>query len=152
MSAGGDRPGGPGSRPNPGPDPRPNPRPVPPADPRGVRFPQLNAYGDGGFRFDGQRVEGSVIVLGGAIAPFAPRSLAEVTPAHFAPLLEAQPKLDFVLFGVGARIAPPPEEVRAAFQEAAIGLEFMDTGAAARVYARIIGEGRIIAAALIAVD
>jgi uncharacterized protein len=42
--------------------------------------------------------------------------------------------------------------VRAAFEEAGVWLEAMDTGAAARTYNVLLAEGRPIAAALIAVE
>jgi uncharacterized protein len=45
----------------------------------------------------------------------------------------------------------PPKAIRAALQLAGIGLEFMDTPAAARLYNILTAEGRRVAAALIAV-
>ena len=45
----------------------------------------------------------------------------------------------------------PPRAVREALQRAGIGLEFMDTPAACRLYNILTAEGRKLAAALIAV-
>jgi uncharacterized protein len=52
---------------------------------------------------------------------------------------------------MGASNALPPREVRQAFLAAGLGLEFLDTPAAARLYNLLTSEGRRVAAALIAV-
>ena len=51
----------------------------------------------------------------------------------------------------GQAHALPPRAVREALQRAGIGLEFMDTPAACRLYNILTAEGRKLAAALIAV-
>ena len=56
-----------------------------------------------------------------------------------------------LLLGTGERNAPPPRQVREALHRAGIGLEFMDTPTAARLYNVLTAEGRRVAAALIAV-
>ena len=60
-------------------------------------------------------------------------------------------EVEFVLLGVGPVNALPPRAVRDALQKAGIGLEFMDTAAACRVYNILTAEGRKLAAAMIAV-
>jgi uncharacterized protein len=60
-------------------------------------------------------------------------------------------EVEFLLLGVGPRNAPPPKPIRQALLAAGIGLEFMDTPAAARLYNVLTSEGRRVAAALIAV-
>jgi uncharacterized protein len=52
---------------------------------------------------------------------------------------------------MGARNALPPRAVREALGRAGLGLEFMDTPAAARLYNVLTAEGRRLAAALIAI-
>jgi uncharacterized protein len=114
--------------------------------------PSVDAYGDGGFRLSGERREGSVLILGDEARAWPVRSLAEVTPETLAPVLEAgRAEVEFVLLGAGPRTARPPREAREALQRAGIGLEFMDTPAAARLYNVLTAEGRRVAAALIAV-
>ena len=56
-----------------------------------------------------------------------------------------------MLLGAGMHNALPPRAVREALQRAGIGLEFMDTPAACRLYNILTAEGRKLAAALIAV-
>ena len=59
--------------------------------------------------------------------------------------------MEFLLLGLGARNALPPRAIREALLAAGMGLEFMDTPSAARLYNVLTAEGRRLAAALIAV-
>lgn len=78
--------------------------------------------------------------------------LAALTPADFADIIAAGSRdVEFVLLGVGPSPAPPPKAVREAIQAAGMGLEVMDTATAARMYNVLAGEGRRMAACLIAV-
>jgi uncharacterized protein len=114
--------------------------------------PSVDAYGDGGFRLAGERREGSVLILGDEARAWPVASLADLTVESLSPVLEAgRAEVEFLLLGVGVRNAQPPREVRDALRAAGIGLEFMDTPAAARLYNVLTAEGRRLAAALIAV-
>ncbi|MET0272069.1 MAG: Mth938-like domain-containing protein [Phenylobacterium sp.] len=114
--------------------------------------PSIDAYGEGGFRLSGARHEGSLLIVGDAAQPWPVASFAELTPESLAPVLAAgRAEVEFLLLGVGARNAQPPRPVREALLRAGIGLEFMDTPAAARMYNVLTSEGRRLAAALIAV-
>lgn len=114
--------------------------------------PSVDAYGEGGFRLAGVRHEGSVLIVRDEARPWPVRSLAEVTPESLADVFAAGPReVEFVLLGVGPANALPPRAVREALAKAGIGLEFMDTPAAARMYNVLTAEGRRLAAALIAV-
>lgn len=114
--------------------------------------PSIDAYGDGGFRLDGNRHEGSLLIVTDEPAAWGVSDLAGLTPESLAPVLQAgRNEVEFLLLGVGARNAMPPKPVREALQRAGIGLEFMDTPAAARLYNILTAEGRRVAAALIAV-
>lgn len=66
---------------------------------------------------------------------------------HFAPLLELRPNV--VLLGSGAKMRFPHPSLTRALIEARIGVEVMDTQAACRTYNILVGEGRIVAAAVI---
>jgi uncharacterized protein len=52
---------------------------------------------------------------------------------------------------MGAANALPPKAVRDAFRQAGLGLEFLDTPAAARLYNVLTADGRRVATALIAI-
>ncbi len=120
--------------------------------PNFIAFPPITAYGDGGFRIDGARHEGSVLIVNGEIFPWEPSQLAEITDIHLTPVIEADPRPELLLLGVGERLRHLPQELRAHVRACGIALEAMDTGAACRVYATLLSEGRHIAAGLIAVD
>jgi uncharacterized protein len=114
--------------------------------------PSIEAYGEGGFRLDGARHEGSLLIVSDDARSWPVRTLAELTAESLAPVLEAgRAEVEFLLLGVGARNAMPPRPVRDVLQRAGIGLEFMDTPAAAKLYNVLTAEGRRVAAALIAV-
>lgn len=114
--------------------------------------PTIDAYGKGGFRLAGVRHEGSVLIVDDAPQPWPVAALADLTLADLQPILDAgADAVEFVLLGVGAQNALPPRTVRDGLRAAGIGLEFMDTPAAAKLYNLLTSEGRRVAAALIAV-
>ena len=79
--------------------------------------PSIDAYGDGGFRLDGIRHEGSLLIVADQARRWEVTSLAQLTPASLAPVLEAgRAEVEFLLLGVGARNAQPPRQVREALQ------------------------------------
>ena len=114
--------------------------------------PSIDAYGGGGFRVSGVRVEGSILILNDALRPWPVTALAELGPDDIEPVLAAGlSQVEFLLLGVGPRVLPPPPALRRALQDAGLGLEVMDTATAARVYNVLVSEGRRLAAALIAI-
>ena len=74
--------------------------------------------------------------------------VAELAPADFEALLQLDPPAEFLLLGTGARLAHPPRALREALEARGIGLEVMDSRAAARAWGLLRGEERWIAAAL----
>ena len=106
-----------------------------------------------------RRVSGSAIVIGnerytetvaltpdGPVAEFAPPSLEQLDISHFEALLADGPEL--LILGTGERNVFPPRELTFAFARRGIGLEVMDTAAAARTFNVLAGEGRRLAAVL----
>lgn len=92
-----------------------------------------------------------MLILDDTVRPWVARSLGQLGPEHFTEVLAERGAAEFVLLGTGVSQALPPRAVRQALQAASIGLEFMDTAAACKLYNYLAGEGRRIAAALIAV-
>ena len=113
--------------------------------------PSIDAWGGGGFRVSGEWRPGSLLVLDDVARPWAATSLAALGPADFEQVLAHRDAVEFVLLGTGLTQALPPREVRDVLKAAGIGLEFMSTEAAARMYNVLASEGRRMAAALIAV-
>jgi uncharacterized protein len=124
-----------------------------PATPRYPGRAPIDAYGNGGFRFAEMSHRGSILCLPSGVYAWAPATLDEMAePGVFAPVLAEKDALDLLLFGTGRRQQMPGAEVRRAFDAAGIALEAMDTGAACRTYNVLLGEGRPVGAALLAVD
>jgi uncharacterized protein len=114
--------------------------------------PSIDAYGGGGFRVSGDWREGSLLILNDEPRRWAVASMDELTPAAFDEIIAAGPAaVEFVLLGTGAKQALPPRAIREALLVAGMGLEFMDTPAAAKLYNVLTAEGRRLAAALIAI-
>ncbi|HEV2531259.1 Mth938-like domain-containing protein [Phenylobacterium sp.] len=114
--------------------------------------PTIDSYGGGGFRLSGQWHAGSLLIVGDEARAWPVTSLAEVTRETLSPVFEAgRAEVEFLLLGVGAVGALPSKAVREGLLAAGMGLEFMDTAAAARLYNVLTSEGRRLAAALIAV-
>jgi uncharacterized protein len=111
---------------------------------------QIAGYGRGVFRTGGIEHHGSLLILPEGTFPWAVGSADAVTLESFAPVLELGAAAGFLLLGTGAAQIFPDPSIRAAFAEAGLGLEAMDTGAACRTYNVLLGEERVFAAALIA--
>ncbi|MGZ8337101.1 MAG: Mth938-like domain-containing protein [Allosphingosinicella sp.] len=77
-----------------------------------------------------------------------PPPLAELTLAHLAPLLALDPPPEFVMLGTGPATAFPPRELARALDARGIGIEAMDSRAAARTWGVLRAEERWIAAAI----
>ena len=113
--------------------------------------PSIDAYGEGGFRLSGVWRAGSLLIINDVASVWPVASLAELTVESLDPVLAAgRVEVEFLLLGVGARNAQPPRIIRETLLAAGIGLEFMDTPAAARLYNVLTSEGRRLAAALVA--
>ncbi len=74
------------------------------------------------------------------------KSVAALDASDFEALLADEPEL--VLLGTGASTTFPPRELTFNFARRGIGLEVMDTAAAARTFNVLAGEGRRVVAVL----
>ncbi|SDR50405.1 Uncharacterized conserved protein, contains Mth938-like domain [Rhizobiales bacterium GAS191] len=112
---------------------------------------QIDAYGNGGFRFGGMSHRGSILALPSGMRAWAVESLADIDVASLAPILAEAAAIEMLLIGTGAEPAFIEEPLRAKLVGAGIRLDAMQTGAAARTYNVLLAENRRVAAALIAV-
>ncbi|MGD9536105.1 MAG: Mth938-like domain-containing protein [Alphaproteobacteria bacterium] len=114
--------------------------------PEGRQF--IQRYDATGFRVGGVDLEGAVLVLPDKAMPWPVSSLAGVTLDALAPVLEAEPKIELLILGLGEAGGPPPAAIAQALRPHRIALEAMNTGAACRTFNVLTGEGRRVAAAL----
>ena len=114
--------------------------------------PVIEAFGGGGFRVGEQRIEGSILILQQAVRPWTVRNLSALTPDDLSAVARLGPlEVEVLLLGVGAAMALAPKPVRQAMFDAGVGLDVMSTPEACRMYNYLAGEGRRVAAALLAV-
>ena len=114
----------------------------------------ITAYGQGEFAFAGMRHSGSILATPKGVRPIEATSVDDLALAALPPLLaecaESPGSIEFLIVGIGGRIAPLPKALRAALGQAGLRFEAMATGPALRVYNVMQLEGRRVAAALIA--
>jgi uncharacterized protein len=111
--------------------------------------PVVQGFGPAGFRIDGELFRGALLSAV-AVRSWAPPALDALTVESLAPVLD--PKPEFVLLGTGLSLRRPPSWLVAALADRDVGLEAMDSRAAARAWGVLRGEGRPIAAALYPLD
>jgi uncharacterized protein len=111
----------------------------------------IDAYGNGGFRFADMSHRGSILALPSGVKAWSVTDARALTAEDFAAVLAEAAEVELLLLGTGLDIVPLPEPLRGALREASIGLDVMQTGAAARTYNILAAENRKVAAALIAV-
>ncbi len=113
----------------------------------GAGGPQLRGFAAGGFRIDDGVYEGALLTPE-SVAAWTPPPLAALTPEHLALLWALAPPPEFLLLGTGPTQAFASRAFVAALEEKGIGVEAMDSRAAARAWNMLRGEGRWIVAAL----
>ncbi len=80
------------------------------------------------------------------IGDWADKPVSQLREADFEELLGRNPEL--IVLGTGPTGLFAPRELVFALARRGVGLEFMDTGAAARTFNVLAGEGRSVAAVL----
>jgi uncharacterized protein len=108
--------------------------------------PVVSGLSAQGFRVDDNIYRALAITPLRADA-WSPPPLAELDEAALTPLLALDPPPEFVLLGTGAALVRPPLALVRALEARRIGLEAMDSRAAARAWGMLRGEGRWVAGA-----
>ena len=112
--------------------------------------PIVRGFVGNGFRLDDEAVHHAVLMTPEAATAWTPPPLDELTEATIQTLIDSVP--EFILFGTGATLVRPPVALVKALEARDIGVEAMDSRAAARAWGVLRGEGRIIGAALYPLD
>jgi uncharacterized protein len=92
------------------------------------------------IKIDGNPRPGGVILT--------PEAALDWDGLHFAVAADLSPLPEFILLGTGAMLVRPDPALVAAYEARGMGIEAMDTRAAARAWSLLRGEGRWISAAL----
>ncbi len=110
----------------------------------------IDSYGPGRFMIGGEAFEGGVLVFPNRVLAWPVSGFTALTPDDFAAVGAAEPKVEVLLLGTGARTEFLRPSVKSDIKAVAgLSPEGMDTGAACRTYNILLSEGRRVAAALI---
>ncbi len=112
------------------------------------RLPLVKGYGPGHFTLAGVRVEGAALVLPEGWVRLGALALDEVSAAHLEALAQAEPPIDLLLVGTGARWAEIPPAMAAHLKALSIRAESMASAAAARTFNVLLLEDRRVACLL----
>lgn len=113
---------------------------------------EIEAYGNGGFRFGGMSHRGSILVLPSGVHGWDVTEPAEITADSLQQVLEEAEAIDMLLIGTGTGLVPLVKPAAEALRECSVKHEAMSTGAAIRLFNIMLGERRRFAAALLAVE
>lgn len=94
--------------------------------------------------------EAIALTADGVVDDWRAVAIADLAPQSLAALLDLQPEL--VIIGTGTRQVLPDRDLMFAMARAGVGLELMDTPAAARTFNVLVNEGRAVAAVLYPTD
>ncbi len=112
----------------------------------------VQSYSNGGFQIGDQIITGSILLFPDRIAAWPIVRFEDLRIEHFDEVLKAEPKIEILVIGCGATMAPVPATIHGRLCARRLALESMNTGAACRTYNLLLAEDRRVAAALIAVD
>ena len=113
--------------------------------PVGADAQLIQSYGSTGFRIGNATYDTPVLVLPTSTVVWN----GELTLEALGPLLNATPPTEVLLIGTGKRHVMIPPELRKSLKARGVGVDTMDTGAACRTFNILLGEGRMVAAAML---
>lgn len=115
------------------------------------RSAPIEAYGNGGFRFDEMSHRGSLLCLPDSMWAWPVTTPQQIDRYSLERVFEKANSIDTLLIGTGNDVWLPPNDLREALRRLHVGIDAMRTGPAIRTYNIMLGERRRVAAALIAV-
>ena len=114
--------------------------------------PSIRGFSGGGFKIDDQVFADGALLSADAATEWQAPPLEELDVGALGLLLTRDPAPEFLLLGTGAKLRRPPPAFAAALDAQGIGLEVMDSRAAAHAWGVLRAEGREIVAALMRLD
>lgn len=105
----------------------------------------IEGYGPGFFRIGGEAHAAPLAVLPSGVTGWGGLEDAET-------LLQAVEAIDVLLIGTGPATVQIPAALRAALEEAGIGVEIMGSAPACRTYNVLLAEGRRVGLAVLPVS
>ena len=111
----------------------------------------IDAAGNGGFRFADMSHRGSLLIVPSGMRAWPLASIKDLKEGDLSSVFKEADAVDLLLIGTGLQPAYIEDSIRWRLRSHAITLDTMTTMAAAKTYNILLGEGRRVAAALIAV-
>jgi len=112
----------------------------------------IDAYGNGGFRFADMSHRGSLLCLPDSMRAWPVERADQIDEQTLALVFSNADRIDTLIIGTGREVVLFPNALRDKLRALGIVVDAMQTGPAIRVYNIMIGEGRRVAAGLIAVS
>jgi len=112
----------------------------------------IDAYGNGGFRFADMSHRGSLLCLPDSMRAWPVERADQIDEQALALVFSNADRIDTLIIGTGREVVLFPNALRDKLRALGIVVDAMQTGPAIRVYNIMIGEGRRVAAGLIAVS
>ena len=116
------------------------------------RLVPIDGYGKGGFRFGDMSHRGSLLCLPSGIWAWPVVRPAEIDESALEPVFAEADRIGLFLLGAGRDRWNVSEPLQDRFRNAQINVEVTRTGTAVSTYNILLGEGRRVAAGLVAVD
>jgi len=115
-----------------------------------VNGPVITGFVGRGFRVGEHVFPGGLLIDPTGVTDWnAPADVAAVDIASLGGLLDLDPPPEFLLLGTGRRLVQPPRAFVRALEARGIGVEAMDSRAAARTWGVLRQEERRVVAALL---
>jgi uncharacterized protein len=111
----------------------------------------IDGYENGGFSFGGMSHRGSLLCLPSGLWAWPVARAADIDAAALAPVFAEAGDIGLLLLGAGRDRWIMPEALHELFHARKLSVEVARTGTAVSTYNILLGEGRRVAAALIAV-
>lgn len=112
--------------------------------------PVITGFSGRGFKVGERVYPAGLLIDPSGVTPWdAPAEVDQLVPAMLGSLLETDPAPEFLLLGTGARLVQPPRAFVAALEARGIGVEAMDSRAAARAWGVLRQEDRQVVGALL---
>ncbi len=112
----------------------------------------LSGFSGNGFRIGDTLFPTGVLLWPEDALQWAPPAFDALQAGDFAAMDGADPPLDLLLIGSGKKLRRPARALIEALNARGLGVEPMDSRAAARTYNLLAGEGRRVGAALYPLD
>jgi len=122
-----------------------------PAVPHFPRPAPIDGYGQGGFRFADMSHRGSLLCLPDGIWAWPITQASEIDETALMRVFGNARVIDTLIVGTGHAVWRPESGLREALRAVQIVIDPMQTGSAITTYNIMLGEGRRVAAALVAV-